>query len=138
MTPTARRLASRVILMPKDTNPVGSIFAGVILSYLDLAGAVEAEQYAPDLPDLSQPFVTVAMREVTFPEPVYVGDIVSFYTRTVRLGRTSVTIHVEVEAQRAQEPEKVVRVTEADVTYVAVDKDRKPVPIRYPASDQDH
>ena len=126
----ARKLASRVILMPQDTNEVGSIFAGVILSYLDLAGAVEAEQYAPDIPGLPQPFVTAAMRAVTFPEPVFVGDLVSFYTHTVRLGRTSVTVRVEVEAQRAGAPGQAVRVTEAEVTYVAIDQDRRPIPIK--------
>lgn len=133
MTESARRLASRVILMPQDTNEVGSIFAGVILSYLDLAGAVEAEQYAPDVPNLPQPFVTAAMRAVTFTEPVFVGDLVSYYTRTVRRGRTSVTVHVEVEAQRAHDSGTTVRVTEADVTYVAIDRDRKPIAIRHPS-----
>lgn len=129
----SRRLASRVILMPQDTNEAGSIFAGVILSYLDLAGAVEAEQYAPDLPELGlrQPFVTAAMREVLFPEPVYVGDLISFYTSTARLGRTSVTVRVEVEAQRASDPSQIVRVTEALVTYVAIDQDHRPTPIRH-------
>ncbi len=113
---TDRHLAIRVILLPKDTNAHGTIFGGVILSHLDLAGAVEARRRT------RQDFVTVAMKEVEFHEPVFVGDIVSFYTNTVRVGTTSITVHVDVECSRQKEPDEVVRVTSADITYVAVDQ----------------
>ena len=86
--------AIRVLLLPKDTNAYGTIFGGVILANIDLASAIEARKVA------AHRFVTKAMREVEFHEPVYVGDIVDFYTETVRIGRTSVTVRVEVEAER--------------------------------------
>ena len=114
----------RVTLMPRDTNGWGTIFGGVILSYIDLAGGVEARKHA----DYS--FVTVSMREVTFHEPVFVGDLVSFYTHTERIGRTSITIKVLVEALRANDFGRRVKVTEAEVVYVAVDDQRQPVPIQ--------
>ncbi|GIW71824.1 MAG: acyl-CoA thioesterase [Planctomycetota bacterium] len=119
-----RRLATRVILLPRDTNAHGTIFGGVLLSHLDLAGAVEARRHTPHR------VVTVAMREVEFHAPVYVGDVVSFYTRLVRVGTTSITVHVEVEAQRADDPAAVVRVTEAEVVYVCVDAQGRKVPAR--------
>jgi acyl-CoA thioesterase YciA len=115
--------AIRTTLMPRDTNALGTIFGGVILSYIDLAGAVEARRLA------AHRYVTVAMREVVFVEPVYVGDLVSFYTSVKKLGRTSVAIRVIVESERMREPGKVVRVTEADVIYVAMDDNGKPTPI---------
>src|SRR5688500_13178868 len=91
---TERIPAIRVLLLPKDTNAYGTIFGGVILSNIDLASAIEARKVAPHR------FVTKAMREVEFHEPVFLGDIVSFYTSTVRVGRTSVTVQVLVEAER--------------------------------------
>lgn len=111
-------------MLPRDTNELGTIFGGVILGYLDLAAAVEARRHGPHR------FVTVAMKEVEFVAPVHVGDVVSFYARTVRRGRTSVTIHVEVEAQRRHAPDQVVRVTKADIVYVAVDASGRPLPLR--------
>ena len=120
----------RVTLMPRDTNGWGTIFGGVILSYIDLAGGVEAHKHA------DHSFVTVSMREVTFHEPVFVGDLVSFYTRTERIGRTSITIKVLVEALRANEGGRRVKVTEAEVVYVAVDSMRHPTPILPEASKQ--
>lgn len=116
-------LAIRVIMLPRDTNELGTIFGGTILAHLDLAGAVEARRTAV------REFVTVAMKEVVFHAPVYVGDTVSFMTRTLRIGRTSITVHVVVDAERLQEGGKRVKVTEAEVTYVAVDKWRRPTPI---------
>lgn len=116
--------AIRVILMPRDTNELGSIFGGVILSYIDLAGAVEARKHG------DQRFVTVAMREVVFKKPVFVGDLVSFYARTVRRGKTSVTVRVDVEVQRRRDPAVRERVTEAEVVYVHVDDNLKPVPLK--------
>jgi acyl-CoA thioesterase YciA len=115
--------ALRVTLLPRDTNGWGTIFGGVILSYIDLAGGVEARKHA------DRPFVTVAMREVVFHEPVYVGDLVSFHTRTQRIGRTSVTVEILVEVERFAHGRETVRVTEAEAVYVAVDADRRPVPI---------
>ncbi len=116
--------AIRVAMMPRDTNAMGTIFGGVILSYLDQAGAVEAHRHTV------HPVVTVAMREVVFKRPVFVGDLVSFYTRTVRKGRTSITVRVDVEAERAAAPGKRFPVTHAEVIYVAVDAERKPLPLR--------
>ena len=116
--------AIRVILLPRDTNAQGSIFGGVILSHLDLAGVVEARKHA------DKRFVTVAMKEVEFKKPVYVGDTVSFYTKTKRVGTTSVTVQVEVEAQRWDDPKKKVIVTSAEVVFVAVDANGKPVPVK--------
>jgi acyl-CoA thioesterase YciA len=122
--PTETREPSiRVIMMPKDTNAHGTIFGGVILSYIDQAGAVEAKRQGADF------IVTVAMREVVFHEPVYVGDLVSFYTRLVRVGRTSITVAVEVISQPGEGLGNRVKVTEAEVTYVNLDKNRRPVPI---------
>jgi acyl-CoA thioesterase YciA len=113
----------RVIMMPKDTNAHGTIFGGVILSYIDQAAAVEAKQHGASF------IVTVAMREVVFHQPVYVGDLVSFYTRLVRIGRTSITVAVEVFSQQGEGLGNRVKVTEAEVTFVNLDKNRRPVPI---------
>lgn len=114
----------RVTMLPRDTNARGTIFGGVILSHIDLAGAVAARQRAP------RNFVTKAMHEVAFIAPVYVGDLVSFYADVVREGRTSVTVRVEVEAERFSEPGVRARVTEAEVVYVALDENGKATPIR--------
>jgi acyl-CoA thioesterase YciA len=116
--------ALRVTLLPRDTNKYGTIFGGIILTHIDLAGAVQARQTCGPYN-----FVTVAMDKVVFHKPVFVGDVVSFYTETVRIGRTSTTIKIEVEATRA-DTQETVRVTEAEVVFVAVDKDWKPTPIK--------
>ncbi len=110
-------------MLPRDTNAMGTIFGGIILSYIDLAGAVEARRTS------SQVFVTIAMREVVFHAPVYVGDLVTFYTETVRVGRTSITTKVTVQACARDDGGDVRLVTEAEVVYVAVDDSRKPIPI---------
>lgn len=112
-------------MLPRDTNAYGTIFGGVILSYLDMAGGIECRRQSP------KKFVTKAMREVVFVAPVYLGDLVTFYTRTLRVGNTSITVDVEVEAERLGlgGTKEVVRVTEAEVIYVAVGTDGKPVPI---------
>ena len=115
--------AIKVILLPKDTNPGGSIFGGVILSHVDLASAVEARKAG------RHRYVTKAMREVEFHEPVFLGDVVNFYTETVRIGRTSITVKVSVEADRWESGERV-KVTEAEVVLVAVDDHGRPIPIR--------
>jgi acyl-CoA thioesterase YciA len=116
--------AIRVILLPRDTNANGSIFGGVILSHLDLAGVVEARKAG------HRNFVTVLMRQVEFKAPVYVGDQVSFYTTTLKVGTTSVTVKVEVEAQRASDPAQRAAVTEAEIVYVAIDAQGRPTPVR--------
>ncbi|HZE95995.1 MAG TPA: hotdog domain-containing protein [Planctomycetota bacterium] len=116
--------AIRVILLPRDTNAQGSIFGGVILAHIDLAGVTEARKHA------AKRFVTVAIKEVEFKKPVYVGDTVSFFTTTKKLGTTSVTIQVVVEAQRWQNPAEIVVVTEAEVTFVAIDDKGQPTPIK--------
>lgn len=117
--------AIKVLLLPKDTNNLGTIFGGVILSHIDLASAVEARKVAPHR------YVTKAMHEVEFHAPVFVGDIVNFYTETLRVGRTSVTVKVSVEVERwaagAGECEKV---TEAEVVLVAIGDDRRPILVR--------
>ncbi len=119
-----RTPAIRVLMMPRDTNPAGTIFGGVILSYIDQAGAEEAKHHG------ARRLVTVAMKEVIFHEPVYVGDLVSFYTELVRTGRTSITIQVTVESSRYHDRSEIVRVTEAELTYVNVDPGGRPIPIR--------
>jgi acyl-CoA thioesterase YciA len=111
--------AIRITLLPRDTNSQGTIFGGVILSYIDTAGAIEAHRHT-GMPR----FVTVAMREVIFHKPVFVGDLVSFYAEVIRVGKTSITIRVIVETERLGSEERI-RVTEAEVIYVAVDENRE-------------
>ncbi len=120
----AREPTLRVTMLPRDTNARGTIFGGVILSHIDLAGAIAAHKHA------SRNFVTKALREVEFIAPVYVGDVVSFYTGVMREGRTSITVRVEVEAERFSEPGQRARVTEAEVVYVAIDEKGRSTPIR--------
>jgi acyl-CoA thioesterase YciA len=117
--------AIRITMLPRDTNAYGTIFGGVILSYIDLAGGIEARRKHV------QKFVTMAMREVIFVAPVFLGDLVTFYTRTVKVGNTSVTIDVEVEVERLGPlgNREIVKVTEAEVTYVAVDERGRPTHI---------
>ena len=117
--------AIRITLLPRDTNSAGTIFGGVILSYIDMAGAIEAHRRTG-----MDRFVTVAMREVIFHKPVFVGDLVSFYAETVNVGNTSITIRVVVETERVSAGSEVVRVTEAEVVYVAVDEKRQKTKIR--------
>jgi acyl-CoA thioesterase YciA len=114
--------AIRLTMMPRDTNAHGTVFGGVILSYLDVAGGVEAVRHTKH-----ERFVTVAMNEIIFHEPVFIGDLVSFYAKTLRVGNTSITIHVEVEAERFGNKGKKVRVTSADLTFVAINEKREKV-----------
>jgi acyl-CoA thioesterase YciA len=122
--PTDLQPAIRVLMMPRDTNSMGTIFGGIILSYIDQAGAVEAHLQS------EKKLVTVAMHEVKFIAPVFVGDLVSFYTETIRVGNTSLTVRVTVEAIRYQAPHETVRVTQAEVVYVAIDDAGQPIPVR--------
>ena len=112
----------RVLMLPRDTNSYGTIFGGVILSYLDLAGAAEARKHTRDR------VVTVAMDRVEFIAPVFVGDLVSYYTRTVKIGRTSIVVAIDVESERA-DGSGTVRVTGAQVVYVALDRTGRPTPV---------
>jgi len=116
--------AIRLTMMPRDTNAHGTVFGGIILSYIDVAGGVEAVRYTKH-----ERFVTVAMKEVIFHEPVYIGDLVSFYARTLRVGNTSITIHVDVEAERFGMHGQKVKVTSAEVTFVAINQFREKVQI---------
>ncbi len=110
--------------MPRDTNAHGTVFGGVILSYIDVAGGVEAVRHTKH-----ERFVTVAMKEVLFHEPVFIGDLVSFYAKTLRVGNSSITIHVDVDAERFGNKGEKVRVTEAEVTFVAINEKREKVKI---------
>lgn len=117
-----RVVAMRIVTMPHETNPYGTIFGGIILSYIDQAGFVEARRHG----DLD--WVTAAIGKVEFHAPVHVGDIVTFITHTTRLGRTSIDVQVEVEAERFRS-HAVVHVTSANLTMVGM-RDGKPFPFR--------
>lgn len=115
----------RVTMMPRDTNGYGTIFGGVLLSYIDQAGAIEAARH------VKQKLVTVAIKEVVFHHPVHVGDVVSFFGSVKREGRTSITVHIEVLAARMLgSSQEEVKVTEAELTFVAIDDQGNPVPYR--------
>lgn len=127
--------AIQIVMMPRDTNPTGTIFGGVILSYIDMAGSVAAgREVALRGGHEGLAYVTVAINRVEFKKPVHVGDVVRFLTTCVRIGRTSITMHINVEAERGRE---MLQVTEAEVVYVGVDPssaERRPVPL-LPASE---
>lgn len=121
-------LAIQVIMMPRDTNPHGTIFGGVILSYIDQAGAIGARREVVRAGGVSPYLVTVALNQVVFHQPVLVGDVVRFLTHLVRMGRSSVTMQVRVEVERRDQTR--VPVTTAEVVYVSIDpQDRRPVPL---------
>jgi acyl-CoA thioesterase YciA len=123
--PPGRQPAIRVTLLPRDTSSHGTIFGGVILAYIDQAGAIEARLHGADR------VVTVAMEKVVFHAPVYVGDLVSFYGELVRVGRTSITVKVVVEAAPPDPGAKPRQVTEAEITYVNVNRAGRPLPIAH-------
>lgn len=125
MTTSQRDPAIRVLMMPRDTNSYGTIFGGVILSHIDQAGAVAAFKYG------CPRVVTVAMDKVEFHQPVHVGDLVSYYAEVIKVGRTSLTVRVEVEAQRRGSGREV-SVTSADLTFVNLGPDDKPSPVPSP------
>jgi acyl-CoA thioesterase YciA len=113
----------RVVPMPSDANYVGDIFGGWIMSQVDIAGSIPAIRRARGR------VATVAVNSFLFKQPVFVGDLVSFYAEVVRVGNTSITVNVEVYAQRNRLKEECVKVTEATLTYVATDDNRKPRPL---------
>jgi len=114
----------RVVPMPADANPSGDIFGGWIMSQVDIAGSIPALRMAKGR------VATVAVNSFVFKQPVLIGDIVSFYAEVARVGRTSITVNVEVYAQRGTQDEVTVKVTEATLTYVAVDAARRPRAVR--------
>lgn len=126
--PAERIPSIRRVMMPRDTNAFGTIFGGVILSEIDLAAAVEGHRHH------SGRLVTVAMDQVIFRAPVHVGDLVSFFTETVRIGRTSIRVKICVWAQRRFSGDGASFVTEAEATMVAVDEHGQPTPVLRPAS----
>jgi acyl-CoA thioesterase YciA len=121
--PDGAELVMRVLPLPADTNMNGDIFGGWLMAQVDLAGAVLPSRIARGR------LATVAVNQFLFKQPVSVGDLLSFYARVERIGNTSVTVHVEVLAERNPANPQVVKVTEANLTYVAIDRDGKPRPI---------
>ncbi|UCC30220.1 MAG: hypothetical protein JSU86_18720 [Phycisphaerales bacterium] len=121
--PPTSEPAIRVVMMPRDTNPEGTIFGGVILSLIDQAAYIEAMRQA------YHTYVTISFKEVEFHKPVYVGDVLSLYGETLSIGRTSIRIHVRVCARRRSDPERVVGVTEGEVVFVSVDAEGRPIPV---------
>ena len=118
--PKDREPTLRVVPMPADANYTGDIFGGWIMAQVDVAGSIPAMRLAKGR------VATVAVNSFQFRQPVFVGDLVSFYADPIRVGRTSITVNVEVYAQRRPEDAECVKVTEATLTYVAVDNNRRP------------
>lgn len=118
--PTDKELVLKVIPMPADSNANGDIFGGWVMAQVDLAGSVIPARLAKGR------IATVAVNEFLFKQPVKIGDLLSFYAEAVRVGTTSVTVHVEVYAQRLRQAEDIVKVTDANLTYVAIDMEGKP------------
>jgi acyl-CoA thioesterase YciA len=118
--PESKQPSLRVIPMPADANTYGDVFGGWIMAQVDLAGSIPAVRRAGGR------VATVAVNSFVFKEPVFIGDLVSFYAEVVRVGNTSITVDVEVYAERSRSEGRVVKVTEATLTYVATDENRKP------------
>jgi acyl-CoA thioesterase YciA len=118
--PTDKELVLKVISMPGDSNANGDIFGGWVMAQVDLAGSVIPARIAKGR------IATVAVNEFLFKQPVKVGDLLSFFAEVVRVGNTSVTVHVEVYAQRLRQADEIVKVTDANLTYVAIDMEGKP------------
>ncbi len=118
--PADRQLVMRVMPMPADANSNGDIFGGWIMAQVDLAGSVLPARIAKGR------ITTVAVNQFIFKQPVSVGDLLSFYAKVERVGKTSITVHVEVYAERNPADLHVVKVTEANLTFVAIDKDGQP------------
>lgn len=121
--PEGRQPTVRVLAMPTDTNAAGDIFGGWIMSQVDIAGSIAAYRRAGGR------VVTVAVNSFQFHKPVFVGDLISCYAEVARVGRTSLTVRVEVYAERGRGIEEAIKVTEATLTYVAIDAERRPRPV---------
>jgi len=121
--PDESDLAIRVMAMPADTNAAGDIFGGWLMSQVDIAGSIIARRHA------NGRIVTVAVDSFQFHQPVFVGDLISCYARITRTGRTSITVNVKAYAERQGASHEIIQVTEADLTYVAVDEQRRPRPL---------
>ena len=121
--PTDEDLVLKVITMPADSNANGDIFGGWVMAQVDLAGSVIPARYTRGR------MATVAVNEFIFKQPVRVGDILTFFSKLVRIGRTSITVKVEVYAERFSAQGHYVKVTEASLTYVAIDEHGRPRPI---------
>ena len=118
--PRDREPTIRVLAMPTNTNAAGDIFGGWIMSQVDIAGSITAFRRAQGR------VVTVAVNSFEFHKPVFIGDLISCYADVIRIGRTSITVKVEVYAERNRQQEECIKVTEAVLTFVAVDEQRKP------------
>jgi acyl-CoA thioesterase YciA len=123
LLPDERHLAIRILATPADTNSSGDIFGGWLMSQVDIAGSIIARRRA------NGRIATVAVNSFAFRQPVFVGDLISCYAEITRTGRTSLTINVKAFAERQKETHEVILVTEADLTYVAVDAERRPRPL---------
>ena len=121
--PLDKELVMKVIPMPADVNANGDVFGGWVMAQVDLAGAVLPARYAKGR------MATVAVKEFIFKQPVRVGDILSFFSEITRIGRTSITVKVEVYAERFRTQGRYLKVTEASVTYVAIDEAGQPRPL---------
>ncbi len=121
--PSGAELVLRVMPLPADVNANGDIFGGWIMAQVNLAGAVLPSRIAKGR------IATVAVNEFIFKQPVSLGDLLSFYARVTRIGRTSIGVHVEVYAERNPADLQVVKVTQADLTYVAIDANGQPRPL---------
>ena len=121
--PNDRQLVMRVMPMPADVNGNGDIFGGWIMAQVDVAGAILPARIAKGR------IATVAVNQFVFKQPVSMGDLLSFYARVERIGRTSITVNVEVFAERNPAELHVVKVTEANITYVAIDGSGRPRPV---------
>jgi len=127
--PRDREPTIRVLAMPTDTNAAGDIFGGWIMSQVDIAGSITAFRRARGR------VVTVAVNSFEFHKPVFVGDLISCYAHVIRIGRTSLAVKVEVYAERNRQQEECIKVTEAVLTFVAVDEQRKPRMVPHEADD---
>ena len=124
--PQGEQPVLRIVPMPADTNAHGTIFGGWVMAQVDIAGGTVAAKLARGR------VATVAAREFTFKQPVQIGDLLSFYVEVLRVGRTSITVEVEVYAERRPADPTTVKVTEATLTYVAIDATGRPRPVPRP------
>ena len=122
--PTDQQPTIRVLPMPSDTNAAGDVFGGWLMSQVDIAGSIEAHRYA------QMRVVTIAVQEFLFLNPIFVGDLVSLYTEVDHVGTSSIRVKIEGYTQRQRGSEETHKVTEAQITYVAIDEHRRPCPIK--------